>query len=45
MINNKKDYKEYLIRDKIALGINRKKPKIIHDEIWKFERLLCQLQK
>ena len=40
MINNKKDYKEYLIRDKIALGINRKKPKIIHDEIWKFERLL-----
>lgn len=41
MINSKEDYLYYLKRDKIALGkANASRPKIIHDEIWKFERLL-----
>lgn len=40
MINNKNEYKYFLERDKIALGITRKKPKIFGDDIWKFERQL-----
>ena len=40
MINSKKDYLDYLYQDKIALGKTYHKPHIIHDEIWRFERLL-----
>ena len=40
MIKSKKDYKYYLERDKIALGKSYKRPKLIHDEIWKFEIML-----
>lgn len=40
MIKGKKDLKQYLEQDKIALGKKYRKPKIIHDEIWKFEILL-----
>lgn len=40
MIKNKKDYKMYLDADRIALGKEYRKPKFVHDEIWKFERLL-----
>ena len=40
MIRTKGDYKEFLLRDKIALGKTYKKPKVIGDEIWKFEILL-----
>lgn len=40
MIKNKNDYKNFLYHDKIALGIEYKHPKIIGDEIWKFERKL-----
>lgn len=40
MINSKKDYLSYIYQDKIALGKTYDKPHIIHDEIWKFERLL-----
>ena len=40
MIKSKNDYKYFLDADRIALGKNYKKPKIIHDEIWKFEILL-----
>lgn len=41
MINSKKEYQYYLYCDKVALGkASYGKPKIIHDEIWKFERLL-----
>ena len=40
MITSKKDYKYFLEQDRIALGKKYKRPKILHDEIWKFERLL-----
>ena len=37
MIETKADLKEYLEKDKRALGIKKNKPSIIGDEIWKFE--------
>lgn len=40
MITNKKELIEYLEADKIALGKCRKRPKIVGDEIWRFEILL-----
>ena len=40
MIKSKKDYQYYLKCDKIALGINKKFPLPIVDDIWRFERLL-----
>lgn len=40
MIKSKYDYKYYKQCDKEALEIKRKFPKIIGDEIWKFERLM-----
>lgn len=40
MISSKKDYLYYLEQDKIALGITRKKPRLKHDIIWKFEMLM-----
>ena len=40
MIETKEDYKDYLNRDRIALGKEKKYPSIIGDEIWKFERLM-----
>ena len=44
MIKDIRDYKYYLNRDRIALGVKRKKPRFIGDEIWKFERLLRKLE-
>lgn len=40
MIKSKRDYNNYLENDKRALGIKRGRPKLLFDEIWKFERLL-----
>lgn len=40
MIDSKKAYKYFLECDKKALGITKKRPSIIGDEIWKFEILL-----
>ena len=40
MIRTKKDLRYYLSADKIALGISRKYPRLIGDDIWKFEILL-----
>ena len=37
MINSKNDYLKYLKQDKLALGKNYKSPKLVHDEIWRFE--------
>ena len=37
MIETKADLKEYLDKDKRALGIKKRRPSIIGDEIWKFE--------
>lgn len=40
MIKSRKDYKEYLEHDRVALGKTRKTPHLVGDEIWKFERFL-----
>lgn len=40
MIQSKKDYLNYLEADKIALGKNYSTPKLVGDEIWRFERLM-----
>lgn len=40
MIKNKNDYNYYKKCDKEALDIKRKFPRIIGDEIWKFEILM-----
>lgn len=40
MIKSYDDYKYYLKCDKIALNIDRKRPKIFGDDIWKFQILL-----
>ncbi len=44
MIKSKKELNEYLLQDKLALGITRTKPKLLGDEIWKFEILLRKLE-
>jgi serine O-acetyltransferase len=44
MINSKDDLYYYLEADWIALGIDRKKPKIIGDEIWKYQILLRKIE-
>lgn len=43
MIKTKKDLLYYMECDRIALGITRKKPRLIGDEIWKFERIMRRL--
>ena len=40
MIQNRRDLKHYLAKDKYALGITRKRPFLVGDDIWKFERAL-----
>ena len=40
MIKSKKDYIDFLEEDRKALGIKYKRPKLIGDEIWRFERQL-----
>lgn len=40
MIKSKKEYRYFLECDKVALGKKYKKPRIIGDEIWKFEILM-----
>lgn len=43
MILSKKDYKDYLIADKLALGRKEKRPKY-QDLIWRYEILLRQCE-
>jgi serine O-acetyltransferase len=40
MIQCKEDYAFYLQADRIALGMKRKRPRLIGDDVWKFQRLL-----
>lgn len=40
MITSKSELQHYLIRDTKALGYGRKHPKLLGDEIWKFQRSL-----
>jgi serine O-acetyltransferase len=44
MIQSKKDYLFYLEADRIALERKTQKPRILGDDIWKFERLLRKLE-
>lgn len=37
MIKTKAELKYYLEKDRLALGIVRKRPKIFGNEIWKFQ--------
>ena len=37
MIDNRRKLKEYLNEDKRQLGIQRKRPRLFTDEIWKYE--------
>ena len=37
MIRTKEDLQFYLQKDKEALGITRKWPRIVGDEVWKFQ--------
>lgn len=39
-IKSKRDYDLYIEADRLALGKKYKRPKLIGDEIWKFQRLL-----
>lgn len=40
MISSKEELIKYIEMDKKALGVKGKKPKIIGDDIWKFEIVL-----
>lgn len=44
MIKSKEDYKFYLAADKKALEVTRKRPRIVGDAIWKFQRLLRKIE-
>lgn len=44
VIRTKEDLQYYLEADRIALGIKRKRPRLFGDEIWKFQRLLRELE-
>ena len=37
MIHSREDLRLYLLKDKQALSITRKRPRIIGDDIWKFQ--------
>ncbi len=40
MIHTKADLKEYMLQDKVQLGINRRFPKPFSDRIWRYEIVL-----
>ncbi len=40
MIKSKRDYDLYIEADRLASGKNYRRPKLIGDDIWKFQRLL-----
>lgn len=40
MIESKKDYLDYLEQDRLALGKKYSRPRLVGDEIWKFQRLM-----
>ena len=44
MIESKEDYRFYLEADRVALAIDRKRPALFQDEIWKFQRLLRRIE-
>ncbi len=44
MIQSRKDYLYYLEADRLSLGITRKTPTFVGDEVWKFQRLLRRVE-
>lgn len=44
MIGSRQDYKFYLEADKIALGLKRKRPRIVGEDVWKFQRILRRVE-
>ncbi len=44
MIQSRKDYLYYLEADRLSLGITRKTPTFVGDEVWKFQRLLRKVE-
>lgn len=44
LIHSKEDYQYFLEADRIALKKKRKKPPLIGEEIWKFQRLLRKVE-
>lgn len=44
MITSKKDLKYYLEADRLALGKKTKKPRLLGDEVWRFQRTLRKLE-
>lgn len=45
MIDSKETYRRYLAQDKVALNRQQdKRPRMFHDEIWKFEILLRKVE-
>lgn len=44
MIYDKTSLQKYLERDRLALGIQRRRPHVFGDEIWKYQRLLRRFE-
>lgn len=44
MIDTKAEYKHYIEEDRKALCMQRKRPRILGDEIWKYQRLLRRVE-
>jgi serine O-acetyltransferase len=43
-MKSKNEYHYYIERDRVALGIHRRRPRVFGDEIWKFERALRKME-
>jgi len=44
VITSKKDLKYYLEADRLSLGKTRKNPRLLGDEVWRFQRTLRKLE-
>lgn len=44
MIKSKSDYLYYLDEDRKALGLERKRPRLVGHEVWKYQRLLRRVE-
>jgi serine O-acetyltransferase len=44
VIQSRKDYLYYLEADRLSLGITRKTPTFVGDEVWKYQRLLRKVE-
>jgi serine O-acetyltransferase len=44
MIRSSRDYRFYLEADRVALGIDHSRPRLLRDEVWRFQRLLREVE-